>query len=463
MKKGQKTNLTFIADTHYYSPSLGTSGRSYELRSDSDQKCLKETGGIIDAAFSHIEKSDTQAVMIIGDLTNDGERVCHEEFRQKLYKLQKSKPVYVITATHDWCCDENPRMFDGQAVYHDVPTVAHDELRSFYYDFGPKQAKDEYVTHLGVCSYTVDIGKDVRLLALNDDQNGKGRAGFKEEHFCFIENEIKKAKADGKILIGMEHHLIIAHTNPLITGGGTCVGDREYVASRLADAGLKYMFTGHSHLQRIASFTSEKGNTITQINVGSLCGYPSPIVNVSVSEEGLEISTDCAKKFVHNGKAYDTKNYLASHAYKLIDKVLESADADKYEFRDRLTALQLDGEKFMPLYFMIKPVLKRIKKAKVKDVYKLLRLMHLSKNINERDALLMGEKPVLEIAYEIMLSAFDGSAVRHEKGSIYYNTVMPVFEMLSKLCPCKLTKDIKDTIYTLLVGDEYDINACTIK
>ena len=88
-----KTVLTFIADTHYYSKTLGTEGKAYELRSDSDQKCLAETGEIIDAAFSKLSKSDCDAVLIAGDLTNDGERVCHEEFREKLRKLKETKNV----------------------------------------------------------------------------------------------------------------------------------------------------------------------------------------------------------------------------------------------------------------------------------------------------------------------------------------------------------------------------------
>ena len=79
--------LTFITDTHHYSKTLGTSGRQYFLRSGSDQKCLAETGDIIDAAFEQIAKSDTNAVMIIGDVTNDGEKVSHIEFREKLEKL----------------------------------------------------------------------------------------------------------------------------------------------------------------------------------------------------------------------------------------------------------------------------------------------------------------------------------------------------------------------------------------
>ena len=65
--------LTFLADTHHYSQTLGITGKAYELRSGSDQKCLAETGAIIDAAFEKIAKSDTDAVLIAGDLSNDGE------------------------------------------------------------------------------------------------------------------------------------------------------------------------------------------------------------------------------------------------------------------------------------------------------------------------------------------------------------------------------------------------------
>lgn len=34
--------LTFLADTHYYSKSLGVSGRQYELRSGSDQNAWRK-------------------------------------------------------------------------------------------------------------------------------------------------------------------------------------------------------------------------------------------------------------------------------------------------------------------------------------------------------------------------------------------------------------------------------------
>lgn len=166
--------FVFIADTHHFSRTLSDGGEAYAYRSESDQKCLEETGEIIDAAFEKILEDPPAAVMIAGDLSDDGERICHEEFREKLRELQKHVPVYVITATHDWCCDENPRRFTDGEVTNDVETVPHEELSEFYREFGLDRAISSYKTHLGIYSYVAQIADGVRLLALNDDQNGKG-------------------------------------------------------------------------------------------------------------------------------------------------------------------------------------------------------------------------------------------------------------------------------------------------
>ena len=92
----KETKLAFIADTHYFSKTLADNGRQYHLRSGSDQKCLKESGDLIDAGFAKLAQSDCDAVLIAGDVTNDGETVCHEEFREKLQVLQKSRFLIVI-------------------------------------------------------------------------------------------------------------------------------------------------------------------------------------------------------------------------------------------------------------------------------------------------------------------------------------------------------------------------------
>ena len=153
MKKEVK--FAIIADPHYYSEKLGNSGLAYEMRANSDQKMLAHSRSVILSAFEEIKNSDAEFLLIAGDLTNEGERVSHEEMRHLLYDFQKSKPVYVITATHDWCSSGKPKRFEGNRFYTDVETLKPHELRDFYKDFGPNEALSEYFTHQNKSSYVI--------------------------------------------------------------------------------------------------------------------------------------------------------------------------------------------------------------------------------------------------------------------------------------------------------------------
>lgn len=450
------TKITFISDTHHYSKTLGTSGRQYFLRAGSDQKCLAETGDIIDAAFELIAKSDTQAVMIAGDVTNDGELVSHIEFKQKLEQLAQSKPVYLITSTHDWCCDGNPRRFEGNYVHHNVQTMKSRELRDFYCDYGPKQAISEFITHIGTSSYVVELDKNVRLLALNDDKNGNDHAGFTEEHFQWIERQIKQAYDDGCLIIGTEHHLLTPHISPLITGGGTCVADREYVASRLADAGLKYMFVGHSHMQSTTDFKSPSGNVIKEVNIGSLVGYPAPIVNVTVNDDmTLTYEVEHLKSFMLDGKEIDAQKFLAGHCTALVHRVLDCAD--KTELADRLNALQLDGDRLSKLFFAVRPIMDIIKYKTVGYAYKKLKHIGFGRYVDRELAEKFGDVKILDIVDRITLSIMDGSVVKFDNTCDFYKLIMQFITVPSKLF--KKNTDFKKLIFAMdaiLTGGRYD-------
>lgn len=450
------TKLTFISDLHHYSKTLGTSGREYFLRSGSDQKCLAETGDIIDAAFEEIASSDTDAVLIAGDVSNDGEVVSHGELREKLYKLKEKKKVYLITSTHDWCCDENPRSFNGGIVSHNIETMPSDKLRDFYYDFGPSEAISEFITHIGTTSYVVQINDNVRILALNDDKNDNDHAGFTEDHFCWIEEQIKKANDDGCIIIGMEHHLLTPHISPLITGGGTCVENREYVASRLADAGLRYMFVGHSHLQSTTDFISEKGNKIIEVNIGSLVGYPAPMVNVTVQDNMLlSYEVKRLKSFKLNGKDTDAQKYLSTHATSIIHRLLDCAE--KEEFSDRLTALGLNGKSLSRLFFAVSPVLNIIKHDTVGQLYKKMRIIGLGGFIDKKLIEKFKNEKILSFVDRVLLSMLDGSVVKFDRESDYYKLVIAFLSVPSRLF--KNNNDMKKLIFAadaILTGGRYN-------
>lgn len=446
--------ITFIADTHYYSKSLGVSGRAYELRSGSDQKCLAETEEIITSAFKQIAESDTDAVLILGDVSNDGEMVSHLEFREKLYQLKKDKPVYLITATHDWCCDNNPRRFEGNKTFNDVEVMKSSDLPEFYKDFGPDAAIDKFITKIGTVCYTLQFDDNVRILALNDDKNENDHAGFTEDCWQWIEKQIENAQNDNQLIIGIEHHLLIPHISPLITGGSTCVENREYVASRLADAGLRYMFVGHSHIQATDKFISEKGNAITEVNVGSLCGYPAPIVEVNVNEDRtLTYEVKHLNEIAFNDRIVDAQAFLAKHAVDLIFNVLQCRT--KQEFSDRLTALQLDGEKISSLWFILKPLVKRLDAMLAYDVYKILKMLGLADGVTKADAEKYHYVSLKEFIGNFWLSALDGAKNSYSRESSYYKLVMAVMSAPSKIL--KNNNDMKLLIsaadYVLTGGD----------
>ena len=306
------TEFAIIADPHYYSEKLGNSGKAYERRAGSDQKMLAESRGTVTAALEQIKNSKAKFLLIAGDLSNDGELVSHEEMRELLYEFKKTMPVYVITATHDWCCDENPRRYEGDNIFHDVKTLAPEELCDFYRDFGPNEAISEFHTHQDKVSYAVRPCEHVTVFCLDDDQNGSGGAGYSPEHFQWIKEQTQLAKERGDVVFGMQHHhLYLTEFDRAINGKGS-VDYRIEQVTKFADIGFPVMFTGHSHMQHIRKVETEKGNHFYEINVGSISGYPAPICFCDVYEDGIDIKTEHLEKFTHNGIEY-TNDFLKNH------------------------------------------------------------------------------------------------------------------------------------------------------
>ena len=451
----KKVKLTVIADPHYYSRKLGYEGRAYTLRSESDQKCLAETSEIVDAVFKKIAESDTDAVLIAGDLSNDGEIVSHEEFREKLRELQKHKPVFVITATHDFCSDNNPRRYDGENVYHDVETMPADKLRDFYYEFGPKQASDEFFTHLGTSSYAVDFNDKLKLLCFNDDQSGMGGSGFSEEHFQWIEKQMKDAREKDMMVISMEHHLLVKHIHPMVSGGGMSVKDEEKVASRLADMGLKYSFVGHSHMTDVKKFTSPAGNTITSINVGSICGYPAPIAVVTVNDDRKTITLDFDYLDSFEGVA-DAQAFFKEHALNLINKTIEGvACGDKNEFIDRIKALNAPADKLVRFRFLLKPAAKFVDRLTVKKAYRILNLLTFGRVIDKKWTLPYRDEKVMDIGRMVFLNIFNAQQNRFDRESDFYKLVTSVVSIPSRILKKnKALRQINELVDVLVAGND---------
>lgn len=465
--------LCVIADTHYYDASLGTSGEAYALRSASDQKCLAETDAIISAAFRRIADSDCDAVLLAGDLTNDGERVCHEKMLEKLYELQKSKRVFVTTATHDWCCDRNPRRFVGDTVYSDVETVPHQDLYALYDDFGTHGARDKFITHLGTASYLVDLSENVVLLVLNDDQNGKGKAGYKPDHLEWILETIRREAAAGKTVVGMQHHLLYPHLSPIVTDG-CCCGDKDTLLEQLCDAGLRLMLVGHSHIQRIDRYVSERGNELVEINVGSLCGYPAPMVQLTFTADEIRIHTEFLDSFQYGGKTVDAQIYLRAHAVHLIGGVLDTlAFGNRSAMEKKLASFGLDkASQITEIYGgLLRFAARKTLTLTVGKIYGIVRWLAVKTDFTAHDVAAVQNVPLTDIANDLWLSALSGAPAGQNKSSAYRNTLLAAGKLPLQLLNAMHINDPKartfctrlyDLLFELCTGGASDNHELTI-
>ena len=403
------TKLAVIADIHYFSPRLGTCGRAYELRSGSDQKCLAESGAVTDSAFELIASSDADAVLIVGDITNDGEKCSHEEIREKLRRLNEKKPVYLITSTHDWCSDKNPRRFEGENVYRDVEAVSREELAGMYAEFGKETEIASFKTRAGFYSRVFQISKDLRLIAVNDDCDGKnGASGYSEEHMEWMIKQIRDAKNCGCDIIAMEHHLLLYGLGGLINKGQS-VADNFSQASALADAGLRLMLVGHSHMQRTTEFTSPAGNKITQVNVGSLCGYPAPINYFETENGSAKLKVEFLGGFSYNGKRYG-RDFFKDHTSAVFLNLLNAASTDKEDLRARLAADGIKIKQLDAVYPLVRFAAKKALTVTVGGAAGFINALTFGKGINKNAAKKIRNENLLKVILGVFLNVFDGSS-----------------------------------------------------
>lgn len=302
--------IVHLSDVHYFSQKLYADCGDFTIAENSDRKLFRESGAIVDKALAEIVAYQPDLVILSGDLTKDGELVCHQGMHEKLAAAKKQLAnagkqamFCVINGNHDINNDDNGRDFSsGKAEHTDlVDPLAFKEL---YADCGYDDAIakfDEGGSQGGSLSYVVRPAKGVTLIVVDSgkysaDQNGLGRdehvtsGVVGEKLLAWVESQAKQARAAGDIVFVTQHHGVIPHFSmePELMGE-YLVDNYEDCQRRYADAGVSAVFTGHMHANDIASITTEAGNTLYDIETCATVTYPSDIRFATLSwkrEEG---------------------------------------------------------------------------------------------------------------------------------------------------------------------------------
>lgn len=297
-----------LTDPHFFDTSLGCSGKDYEDFMHYEQKCFAETESINKSVFRYLGETDlADTVLIVGDLTQNGERKSHEKFIKLLYELkEKGKRVYLITADHDWKSD--PFAFGENGRYMPEPTPK-EELINLYSDFGFADALAVDKEHL---SYVAQLSDKVRLLAINADIKTKGQFSLTEKQVEWIKKQTKKAREDGQTMFAICHYPVLPIQPIFSIIKSSLMYDYKAVAALLADEGVHLVFTGHMHNQSINEFVTEKGNNFYDVTTGSIIADPSYIRLVTLSENKAEIESIATPDFDYDTKGMTCKEYLTS-------------------------------------------------------------------------------------------------------------------------------------------------------
>lgn len=350
-------------------------------------KFNEEMRTVISAAVTQlIDDTQTDIVLISGDLTDSGDRESHNLVVRELERLQGAgKKVYVTFATHDW------NMSDC--------ALTRQELRELYSRFGWEQSYDEYETY----SYAAKLCEGWRLLALNDDGDGREFCGYKDDELQWIKKQLDDAAACGDRVVAITHHPILPPNviYPIISHRDM-LGGYETTAPFLCENGLRYLFVGHTHMQDIRCIDSKNGNRLYQVNTGSLTQAPAPMRLVTQTDGGLDVKTVFIDEKYCTLSGKSVRNRLESDFENMLRDTFHALGYDVPHFADIAVGLSMDRQVILKYKRLIAPVGKILYKLTFK---KAGRLLFCPGSIDK----CIADKPVREFFIAVARNIFRGS------------------------------------------------------
>ncbi len=434
-----------VTDTHYFDSSYKRTGKAYEERSRTDQKCIAETPAIVDAGFRQLsEDKETDVILIPGDLVYRGEYQSHVALREKLYKLRdEGKRIYLITARHDY--EGESCEFDGDKVV-EVKGMPRSELREFYRDFGFDGAISE---HRESMSYVAQLTDGIRLLALNCDGDCKDFKGLWDDQIKWALEQIKDAHESGNYIFAMTHYPLLPFSPVMNFIGDSHLTNWEQTANTLADAGLEIIFTGHMHAQSVTDYTTKNGNTITDIQTACFVGCPCAYRKVTFTDDNtVEIRSYTIDDFDYDKGGRTAKEYFQWRFDRMITDVI---DAMAFDF-DKFMGMFGGSQGKEKLRIPVTAVGKLLQKLTLKKLGRIL-WFKVDKSIEDR--------LVKDVGVELVRNIFVGDEP-YIKGTPMYSAVEKLLKRLhpiTHILEKKLGKsnpmlsDI-DTFVLSMIGDE---------
>ena len=256
--------IWLCTDTHHLSPELTDYGPMFQnVVRVNDGKLTEHSGELIDGFFQKARQAQADCIVITGDLTFDGERASLEDFAEKCREaVQAGIPVLVVPGNHDISSKKARNYFLNKS--RPVDGVSQEEFLELCSFLGYDQAlaRDE-----SSFSYIYEADSSLWLLFLDCNTDLAPIGTLPEGTIAWLEEWLKKAQEEGKTVLSFSHQNLLP-VNELYYDDFTIHNGKD-VLKLYERYGVRYSFSGHSHIQHETTIGS-----LTEYVTGPLCVTP---------------------------------------------------------------------------------------------------------------------------------------------------------------------------------------------
>lgn len=270
--------MMVLSDTHVMSKQLvKNDGTAWQTALSKERKLLDLSQEIFDALIDTVLVHKPDLLLITGDLTKDGELLSHQYVVAGLDKLREAGIyTYVIPGNHD-LGTSSALVFDGENTSKaDVINAATFAKMYSHYGYGANSVRESTTL-----TYACEPMKGMVLIGIDSGTSGS----LSETTLNWVCNQAEKAREQGKQVVAMMHHALVPHfvgVNKIVSSAH--VKNYENVRNRLANSGVRVVFTGHFHASDIAKdFNADFTEHIYDVSTGSAVSYPCDFRELSLS------------------------------------------------------------------------------------------------------------------------------------------------------------------------------------
>jgi len=260
-------NIMVATDLHYLSKSINDGGEAFcNVMSKGDGKVMTYIEEIVDAFVLEVIKRKPDALLLLGDLTFNSERISHIELAAKLDNIVcAGVPVYLIPGNHD-INHERCMGFHGSEVYK-VESVSAKEFQEIYHKCGYSHA--EYFDKSSA-SYVAKLSESLYVIMLDTNSYSQNYLG--EEALIWLENVLKEISKPDVHILGVSHQNLLEH-NFMFTEG-FMIKNAQRIEEIYKKYNVKLNLSGHMHIQHI----EDRG--VAEIVTSSLAVAPNHFANI---------------------------------------------------------------------------------------------------------------------------------------------------------------------------------------